>query len=477
MKIPLILLLLSLIGASLSAAEKPNILFIFADDQSYETIAALGNDEVKTPNLDKLVQSGTSFMNAYNMGGWSGAICVASRTMLNTGRMVWRAHAVEKNLQDLADKGQSWAQLLEAEGYETYMTGKWHVKIDPAKFYNHVANQRPGMPNATPEGYNRPIKGEIDPWSPFDQSFGGFWEGGKHWSEVLADDAEGFLANAAKQDAPFFMYLAFNAPHDPRQSPKRFVDMYPQENIKVPLSFMPEYPFKDDIGCSDKLRDEKLAPFPRTEYAVRVNRQEYYAIISHMDEQIGRILEALRKTGKMDNTYIFFSADHGLAVGNHGLIGKQNMYEHSLKPPMIVVGPDIPANERRDAMVYLQDIMATSLDLAGAEKPHYVEFNSLLPLIEDSGKESAYDTIYGCYLPDTQRMVRKDNLKLIVYPKAKTVRLFDLDADPLELRDLAGDPSKWKVIRTLFGELLKLQEKMDDELDLRPVFPDLIRGD
>ena len=453
---------------------KPNILFIFADDQSYETIAALGNDEVKTPNLDRLVTSGTSFVNAYNMGGWNGAICVASRTMMNTGRMVWRAHALEKDLAEVARRGESWAQLLEGQGYETYMTGKWHLKIDPAKFYNHVVHERPGMPEDTEEGYNRPIKGQIDPWSPFDQSFGGFWEGGKHWSEVLADDAESFLANAASQDAPFFMYLAFNAPHDPRQSPKRFVDMYPQENIQVPLSFMPEYPFKDDIGCSVKLRDERLAPFPRTEYAVRVNRQEYYAIISHMDEQVGRILKALEATGKMDNTYIFFSADHGLACGNHGLIGKQNMYEHSLKPPLVVVGPNIPGNEKRDAMVYLQDIMATSLDLAGVQKPKYVEFNSLMPLIRDPGKKSSYDTIYGCYLPDAQRMVRRDNMKLIVYPQAKTVRLYDLAADPLELRDLTGDPSYWGTIRDLFAELLQLQKKMDDELDLSAIFPELI---
>lgn len=468
------IVLLGFVSFLTGASQKPNILFIFADDQSYETIAAMGNEEVKTPNLDRLVTSGTSFVNAYNMGGWNGAICVASRTMMNTGRMVWRAHALEKDLAGVARRGESWAQLLEAQGYETYMTGKWHLKIDPAEFYNHVVHERPGMPEDTEEGYNRPIKGQIDRWSPFDQSFGGFWEGGKHWSEVLADDAESFLASAASQDAPFFMYLAFNAPHDPRQSPKRFVDMYPQETIKVPLSFMPEYPFKDDIGCSVKLRDERLAPFPRTEYAVRVNRQEYYAIITHMDEQIGRILKALEATGKMDNTYIFFSADHGLACGNHGLIGKQNMYEHSLKPPLVVVGPNIPENEKRDAMVYLQDIMATSLDLAGVQKPKYVEFNSLLPMIRDPQKKSSYDTIYGCYLPDAQRMVRRDNLKLIVYPQAKTVRLYDLAADPLELRDLTGDPSNWGTIRDLFAELLQLQKQMDDELDLAAIFPELI---
>ena len=114
---------------------KPNILFIFADDQSYETIATLGNEEVSTPNLDRLANSGTAFTNAYNMGAWNGAVCVASRNMLNTGRFVWRAHAQESTLPDLAKKEGFWSQLLEKSGYTTYMSGKWHVKIDPADIF------------------------------------------------------------------------------------------------------------------------------------------------------------------------------------------------------------------------------------------------------------------------------------------------------------------------------------------------------
>ena len=471
----LVLALACLISTNAAAAsKKPNILFIFADDQCYQTIGALGNDEVKTPNLDLLATSGVSFRNTYNMGGWNGAVCVASRAMLNTGRMVWRAQAAEKTkYSQVIAKGQTWSQLLKKAGYETYMTGKWHVQIKPEQIFDNVVHERPGMPNQTKQGYNRPTEGELDVWSPFDQSFDGFWKGGKHWSEVLADDAESFLKNATQSDKPFFMYLAFNAPHDPRQAPKTYVDMYPQEKIKVPTSYQPMYPYKDDIGCSPKLRDEALAPFPRSEYAVRVNRQEYYAIISHMDAQIGRILKALEKTGKKDNTYIIFSADHGLACGNHGLLGKQNMYDHSMKPPLIVVGPNIPKNERRDALVYLQDVMATTLDLANVAKPEYVEFNSLLPLIADAKKASAYDAIYGCYVTH-QRMIRVGDMKLIVYPKAKRLRLYDLKDDPQELDDLSGNPGYWKTIRSLFKQLVKLQKDMDDKLDLKTYFPDML---
>lgn len=488
----LCLLTLLILTSGLLVAERPNFLFIFADDQSYETIAVHGNDEIYTPNLDRLAESGVSFMNAYNMGGWTGAVCVPSRTMMITGRTVWRARDSEAHLDEYAKRKELWPQLLGQAGYETYFTGKWHIQIDPDAVFDHLVNERPGMPqdswitmlqnreNPTLETvysfpeYNRPSKHQPDAWLPYEKSFGGYWEGGKHWSEVLTDDATAFLEHASVSDNPFFMYLAFNAPHDPRQSPKRFVDMYPVEQIKVPISYLPEYPYKDAIGASALLRDEALAPFPRTEYAVKVHRQEYYAIITHMDEQIGRILMALEKTGMRENTYILFAADHGLACGNHGFLGKQNMYEHSMKVPLIVAGPNVPANERREALVYLQDIMATTLDLAGLDKPTYVEFNSLMPLIASAGEKSVYESIYGCYLATKQRMIRKGDMKLIVYPEAKRVRLFNLRMDPQEIDDLSSNPAEWPTVRRLFAELVEKQKKLDDDLDLFTYFPELM---
>jgi arylsulfatase A-like enzyme len=467
-----------------SEPDKPNILFIFADDQCHETIRALGHTEVQTPNLDRLARSGVTFSNAYNMGSWTGAVCVASRTMLNTGRSVWRAQRAD--FKQILHQQQAWSQMLRKAGYETYMSGKWHVAgLPPKRIFDHVAHVRPGMPNQTPEGYQRPEEGKKDPWSPSDPKFGGFWKGGKHWSEVLGDDATQFLQQAAKSDKPFFMYLAFNAPHDPRQSPQRFVDMYPTESIQVPNNFLAEYPFMSQIGLLNIsktangetkhvfLRDENLAPWPRTEYAVKVHRQEYFAIISHMDEQIGRILDALHATGKAQDTYIFFTADHGLACGHHGLLGKQNMYEHSMRPPLIVHGPGIPRGESREACIYLQDIMPTTLDLAGVEKPDFVEFHSLLPHIRDPQSPSDYDSIYGCYLAGMQRMIRVGDWKLIVYPQAHVVRLYNLAQDAQEMHDLAAVPQQQQRIRNMFGQLVQLQRDMGDTLDLHAAFPEL----
>ncbi|MHC4201518.1 MAG: sulfatase-like hydrolase/transferase [Planctomycetota bacterium] len=465
---------------------KPNILFIFGDDQCYEAVRALGNNEIITPNLDRLVNGGVTFTHAYNQGAWHGAVCVASRTMLNTGVFLWHAGALERaqrgsgkrrggknGLRGLAEKKELWGQLLAGTGYDTYMAGKWHVKVSPQDAFAHTRNVRGGMPNQTREGYNRPREGKPDPWKPWDPKFGGYWKGGKHWSEVLGDDAAGFIGQAARRQAPFFMYLAFNAPHDPRQSPKSYVDKYPLDRIKVPENYRDEYEYKDAIGCGKGLRDEKLAPFPRTHYAVKVNRQEYYAIVTHMDAQIGRILDALDKSGKAANTYIFFTADHGLAVGHHGLMGKQNMFDHSLRAPLMVTGPGVPKGRRIETPVYLQDIMPTTLEVAGARKPERVQFRSLLPVIRGE-RDSNYDALYGGYTK-LQRMVVEGGYKMILYPKIRKVLLFNLKTDPYEMSDLAADPRNLRLMRKLFATFRRLQKETGDKLDLASTYPRLAR--
>ncbi len=455
-----------------SHAEKPNILFLFADDQCFETIRALGHTDIDTPNLDRLVQRGTTFTHAYNMGSWSGAVCVASRTMLITGRTVWRANAIYDATDKEREAGRLWPQMMARAGYTTYFTGKWHIKADAAKTFDVTKHIRAGMPKDTPEGYTRPLAGKPDPWSPSDPKFGGFWAGGKHWSEVAGDDAIEFLGAAKQKAKPFFMYVAFNAPHDPRQSPQEYVDKYPLDRVAVPKNYLPEYPHKDAMGCGATLRDEKLAPFPRTEHAVKVHRQEYYALITHLDAQIGRILDALEKSGKADNTWIFFTADHGLAVGHHGLFGKQNMYDHSLRVPFVVTGPGVKAGAKLDAPIYLQDVMATALDLAGASKPEQVEFHSLLPLLRGEKSPAAREAIYGAYL-ELQRAVIHDGWKLILYPKAQVARLYNLANDPAEMRDLAADPAHAQRVRALFQRLSALQKDLADPLDLSTAFPKL----
>jgi len=476
--------------------EKPNIVLLFTDDQTYATIQALGHEEIYTPHLNRLVNKGTTFTHAYNMGGWNGAVCVASRSMMVSGEYIWNAQqkASAWRAKDSLALQQTWPQLLSHHGYQTYMTGKWHVAAPAQQIFDTVKHVRPGMPkdrayelgaaikkwkhesgdmkdwnDYMPVGYGRPLSADDTEWLPTDTIHGGFWKGGKHWSEVVRDDALEFIDDASRHENPFFMYLAFNAPHDPRQAPQEYQDMYPLENIALPKSFLPEYPWKEAIGNPPGLRDEALAPFPRTEYAVKKHRQEYYAIITHLDEQIGKILDALEASGELEDTYIFMTSDHGLSVGHHGLLGKQSLYDHSIRVPLIVMGPGVPEGKTITQDVYLQDIMPSSLQLAGAEIPSYIEFKSFVDLLQGKSDEKHYNAIYGAYM-GFQRMIRKDGYKLIVYPKINKVLLYDLENDPYEMTDLAADPEYGEKVRTLFNELIQLQKEMNDPLSLEEAY-------
>ena len=441
------------------AAPQPNILFLLADDLSYEAIGAAQVLDIDTPNLDKLVERGTSFTHAYNMGAWNGAVCMASRAMLNTGRSVW--HAKKTNVAGMAKANRTWSQQMQQAGYRTYMSGKWHVSCKPEDVFDIAKHVRGGMPKQTEAGYNRPLSEEDyeKGWKPWDPQYGGFWEGGTHWSVVLADDGIKFLEQAASDDKPFFMYLAFNAGHDPRQAPKEYIDRYPLDRIKLPENFLPEYPDAEAV-VGKQLRDERLMPYPRTEYAVKVNRQEYFALITHMDDQIGRVLAALEESGMAENTYIVFTADNGLAVGRHGLAGKQNMYDHSVRVPFMVVGPGVKPGLKIDTPIYLQDIMPTSLQLAGASVPDDVDFQSLLPLLRGKTGEH-YKTITGAYI-GTQRMIASDEWKLVAYPLIKKMKLFNLKKDPQEMTNLALNPEYANVVRRLSA---MLEDEMDKQGD------------
>ncbi|MFK7848985.1 MAG: sulfatase-like hydrolase/transferase [Rhodothermales bacterium] len=488
-RLPTILLTCLLLGGCTQETPKtqtadssqPNFLFLFADDQAFDTIQAFGHAIVQTPNLDKLVSSGMTFTHAFNQGSWSGAVCVVSRAMLNSGRYIYHAR------EDI-DRVPLWGETFSDAGYNTFLTGKWHNGDDTAlRSFDQAMSIGKGMFETTggPKGagYRRPTPGNQS-WSPSDSTLLGHWSPnvkdivdgvlGKtmsseyvadvHTSTLYANQAIDFLDSwETSSEQPFMMYVAFNAPHDPRQAPQEFVDMYPLEDIALPANFLPEHPF--DQGERYTLRDEILAPFPRTENAIKTHIQEYYAIISHMDYEIGRILDRLEALDIADNTYIIFTADHGLAVGQHGLVGKQNQYDHSIRVPLVISGPNVAPGASTDALVYLQSIYPTTCDLAGIPTPSTVEFKSLLPLIEESAGDS-YDAIFGSY-KDFQRMVRTKDFKLILYPEEEQVQLFDMNADPLEMTNLAKQAAYQDTMAALFGKLQSLQKEVGDTLSLR----------
>ena len=224
------------------------------------------------------------------------------------------------------------------------------------------------------------------------------------------------------------------------------------------------------------LRDEALAPYPRSEYAVKKHIQEYYAIISHLDEQVGKIIDHLDDKEMLDNTYIIFTSDHGLAVGQHGLIGKQSLYDHSIRVPMIISGPEIEKGQKISHDIYLQDIVPTTFDLADIAIPEEIDFKSFYSLIKGLDQKSKHDGIYGTFgccdnnYIDYQKMIRKDGFKLMLFPVNKRVELYDLNNDPYEIENLAEKPNYKKKIKNLFEDLIILQKEVGDTLNLKRVF-------
>tara|TARA_B110000495_G_scaffold180094_1_gene173926 strand:- start:508 stop:1779 length:1272 start_codon:yes stop_codon:yes gene_type:complete len=421
--------------------------------------------------------------------------------MLITGQSVFKAPANKAYLDKWANargaiavEGSTevklWPEVFREAGYETFLTGKWHNNHHSALTgFSQAKAIAKGMyetldPSGSKKpGYDRPTP-ENNQWKPWDRKFTGHWapfvrdivtkngtrEIGneytvhKHSSELFADNAVEFLRKTKDTDKPFFMYVAFNAPHDPRQAPRKFVEMYPPDKIAIPENYLPEHPF--DNGAI-KIRDEALAPYPRTKKVVQVHRSEYYAIITHMDREIGRILKSLKKSGRADNTYVVFTADHGLSVGQHGLMGKQNPYEHSIRMPFMISGPGIAKNVTVAEKIYMQSVYPTTCELAGLNVPKTVDFKSVLPLIKGE-KGSGEKIIFNAYI-ETQRLVRTDRYKLVHYPKIGRNQLFDLKEDPLETKDLIKDPKLEQVKKKLLATLGKKRIELGDGLlDAKP---------
>jgi len=465
--LPLLALLAST-GAALAqtpatpAKVRPNILFLFADDQRPDTINAYGNPNIETPTLDRLVHEGFSFRANYCMGSRHGAVCAPSRAMLMSGRSL---HHVTDKLSGVTTLPQTLAKA----GYTTFGTGKWH-------------NRRPSFLRSFRFGksiffggmsdHNKVPIVDLDPET---REFSKRRIGDRFSSVLFADAAIDFLEQHAKtgQGKPFFAYVAFTCPHDPRNPPNRFRKLYYEKHLPLPKNFMPQVEWMGDRTWAS-IRDEALAPWPRIEKVIRDQLAEYYGLITCLDEQIARILAALSSNGFADNTLIVYSADHGLAMGSHGLLGKQNLYEQSMGCPLILSGPGIPKGKSSDALTYLFDLYATLCDYTDTEAPGDVEGKSLLPIArgEATGVRDSLFTVYR----NTQLAVRDARYKLIRYPEINKTLLYDLENDPDELVDLTEKmPGKTEHMMALLREW---QKRTDDKAALstdkpRPAKQDL----
>jgi arylsulfatase A-like enzyme len=447
--------------------KKPNIVFFFTDDQRFDTIAALGNKTIQTPNMDKLVDRGCSFTHAHIPCGTSGAVCMPSRAMLWTGRSLFH---IEREGQSIPPEHTTMGETFQKAGYTTYGTGKWHNGTKsfartfstggeiffggmqdhwnvPAHSFDPTGEYAARTRKVNnPMFDNKEIVNICDHVTP-----------GKHSSELFADAAIEFLDGRTEEN-PFLLYISFMAPHDPRSMPDEYRALYDLEKIELPPNYRDSHPI--NYGIRD-CRDEVLAAWPRKEEEVKLHIAEYYAMITHLDYQIGRVMNALEERGELDNTIIVFAGDNGLSVGQHGLMGKQNLYDHSIRVPLILAGPGIPEGEKTDRYAYLFDIFPTLCGLTGVDAPESVEgINWVEGLQRD---EEPREYLYFAFT-ELLRGVKNRKYKLIEYMGNGTdeTELFDLENDPWEMHNLAGKPEVQVVVEELRTHLFALRDEWDD---------------
>jgi arylsulfatase A-like enzyme len=449
--------------------KRPNILFFFTDDQRFDTIGALGNEHVVTPNMDALVESGTAFTRAHIMGGSCPAVCMPSRAMLMTGRTLFH---LDRQGQDIPCEHVMLGETLRQAGYTTFGTGKWHN--GPVAYNRSFGAGAEIFFGGMDDHWNVPAcdydpSGEYPQARPLQVRHGKIHQvierrydhirAGQHSSDLFCEAAIRFLRQHDGQ-TPFFAYVSYMAPHDPRETHRRYHDMYPPEEMPLPPNFLAEHPF--DNG-ELQVRDEKLASWPRTPDEIRRHIAEYYAMITHADETMGRVLQVLHETGYAENTIVVLAGDNGLAVGQHGLMGKQNLYDHSLRVPLVMRGPGIPAGVQSEAHAYLLDIYPTLCDLIGLPVPASVEGTSLVPAMCDPTARIR-DTMAFAYR-SVQRCVRDNRFKLIEYAVEgeRTTQLYDTEADPWELNNLAGEARYAVHVGRLREELRRWKDELDDD--------------
>jgi arylsulfatase A-like enzyme len=436
------------------AARRPNVIFLLSDNQPSDTIHALGNPYIETPNLDRLVAMGSTFTRAIA----ANPHCVPSRAEILSGATGF-TNLSSPFGNSLNPQLVLWPAAMRAAGYHTWYCGKWHTagtawergyEETRALLGGHLRDRpqtHPKMRNGRPAtGYKGTVfvndKNEPEPEKGVGLT--------PHTDRHIADGAIEFIRR--KSERPFFLHVNFTATHDPLLPAPGYENKYQPAGIPLPPNFMPEPLF--DYGNA-RGRDELLLPSPFTPADIRQELADLYAVVSNLDAQVGRILAALEETGQAGNTILIFTTDHGAGVGRHGIRGYQNMYEHTLNIPVILSGPGIPRNQRIGAQAYLRDLYPTVCDLTGIPIPPTVEAKSLAPVLRGTAREihsevyaywhgegrSGEARQYDAELP-LERMVRTDRWKLIYYAHLDRYQLFDLAADPYELRDRASDPTQ-----------------------------------
>jgi choline-sulfatase len=466
MRLVLLILFTSfvILVSSFAAEKRPNLLFILVDDQSpFDLKLYNPQSTLETPNIDKLAAQGMTFDGAYHMGSFSGAVCMPSRHMIMSGRTVWHLPPAPWGAKTSPPglEQQTIPAVFNRAGYATMRTCKMGNSYEAANKLFTVrkdASKRGG-----------------------DDETGSTWHG---------DQVMNYLGEreATKDTKPFLIYYGFSHPHDTRDGKPELLAKYGATNhtdeanppslhsLQPPLP--PNHLLKHPFDTTDSgVRDEVAVSGVwqrRDEASIRNEIGRQYACSENIDIQIGRVLKRLEETGELANTYIIYTADHGMSIGRHGLMGKQNLYQHTWRVPFIVKGPGIQPGSRVEGNIYLLDVLATLCDLAGVTPPDTNEGQSFKPVLE--GKTKAIrEVLYGAYSGGGKpgmRAVKQGDWKLIRYESpdrsVNQTQLFNLAENPHELLpehgkpNLAADPKHADKLKEMEALLLAEMRRLDD---------------
>ncbi len=424
------------------ADSRPNILLILSDDHNYRALGASGNKAIRTPNLDRLASEGVYFNRCFSPN----PICMAARACIYTGQDSW-TNGVTFNGKKIKRESPVFPSVMAVSGYETYFAGKWHSDGKPwTRGFTTGGRCWAGGKFDHFELALTPFRGGQDDRETADD----------YSTTVFTDDAVKYLEG--EHDRPFCMVVAYTVGHDVFMAPPGYGRKYAANEIPLPPNYMPKPPFKQ---FNAKIRDETVIPFPRTKASVRRATAEYYAMFEHMDDQIGRMLAALKQKKLDENTLVIFASVKGMSMGSHGIIGKQTMYEEGVRSTLIVRHPTLKVAERTNSsLVSTVDIFPTICEIAGVVIPESVEGQSLLGLYDGSRK--ARERLFCSYSDPRRdtvtRMVRTDRYKLIQHLVTGERQFFDLEKDPYEMKNLFGKPEGKAAEAELTQELMRWRE-------------------
>ncbi len=436
-------------AASEARAARPNILFVLTDDQRYDDLGAAGNTVIRTPNLDRLAANGVFFRQSYV----SSAVCMASRATYFTG-LVERRHACNFYYRRLSGElwRQSYPMQLRAAGYRTGFIGKFGVS---------VAGRDPSA-----------LQRDFDWWRGYDGQGKYFPEGekGPHLTRINGDQAIEFILESAKGSQPFCLSVSFFAPHDPMQPAPEFADWYKGQTPPSKDSVR----FEEMAGLPDAYRgaawyarmhwqQNMSTPERRAQYVL-----QRYRLISGVDQEVGRIVRVLEQQGLADNTVVVFTSDNGFYYGERGMATKFYMHDESVRVPLIVYDPRLPASRRGqavDRLVSNIDLAPTLLDWAGLKPPASMQGSSLLPLIRGDDVTWRDAVFLENIIKERRPMcdaIRTERWKYIALFEQEPLQeeLYNLAADPLELRNVAESPEHAETLREMRARLQSLRVKL-----------------